>query len=103
MRPETLQCRLYLSAVLRRPLESPMWSKKKSDTTQTAGPEGTSLQTNQPPKPATASSEGTTKMNEDVTRPAGGTTDLGAVAARIEPAFERRNLGQRGSGHRRNG
>src|SRR6266436_4260450 len=66
MRPETLQCRLYLSAVLRRPLESPMWSKKKSDTTQTAGPEGTSLQTNQPPKPATASSEGTTKMNEDV-------------------------------------
>ncbi len=53
-----------------------MWSKKKSDTTQTAGPEPTNLQTNQPPKPATASSEGTTKMNEDVTRPAGATADL---------------------------
>ena len=53
-----------------------MWSKKKSDTTQTAGPEGTSLQTNQPPKPATASWDGTTKMNEDVTRPAGATADL---------------------------
>jgi cytoskeletal protein CcmA (bactofilin family) len=53
-----------------------MWSKKKSDTTQTAGPEPTNLQTNQPPKPASASWERTTKTNEDVTRPAGGTADL---------------------------
>jgi hypothetical protein len=53
-----------------------MWGKKKPDTTQAADPEPTNLQTNQPPKPATASSEGTTKMNEDVTRPAGGTADL---------------------------
>jgi cytoskeletal protein CcmA (bactofilin family) len=53
-----------------------MWSKKKSDTTQTAGPEPTNLQTNQLPKPASASWEGTTKTNEDVTRPAGGAADL---------------------------
>jgi cytoskeletal protein CcmA (bactofilin family) len=53
-----------------------MWGKKKPDTTQAADLEPTNLQTNQPPKPATASSEGTTKMNEDVTLPAGGTADL---------------------------
>jgi cytoskeletal protein CcmA (bactofilin family) len=52
-----------------------MWSKKKPDTTQAADPEPTSLQTNQPPKPATASWEVPTKMNEDVTRPAGETVD----------------------------
>jgi len=53
-----------------------MWSKKKPDTTQAADPEPTNLQTNQPPKPSTASSEGTTKMSKDVLRPAGGTADL---------------------------
>ena len=53
-----------------------MWGKKKLDTTQAADPEPTDLQTNQPPKPATASWEGTTKMNKDVMRPAGGATDL---------------------------
>src|SRR4029077_16656501 len=58
------------------PRELPMWSKKKPDTTQAADPEPTNLQTNQPPKPATASWEGTTKMNKDVMRPAGGATDL---------------------------
>jgi cytoskeletal protein CcmA (bactofilin family) len=52
-----------------------MWRKKKPDTTQAADPESTNLQTNQPPKPARASWEGTTKMNKDVMRPAGGTTD----------------------------
>ena len=52
-----------------------MWGKKKPDTTQAADPESTNLQTNQPPKPARASWEGTTKMNKDVMRPAGGTTD----------------------------
>jgi cytoskeletal protein CcmA (bactofilin family) len=76
MRPETLQRRLYLSAVLRRPREVPMWSKKKPDTTQAADPEPTNLQANQSPKPATASWEGTTKMNKDVMRPAGRTADL---------------------------
>jgi hypothetical protein len=78
-----------------------MWSKRKPDTTQTAGPEPTNLQTNQPPRLAPASWEGTTKMNKDVMRPAGGTADR-AVAARIEPTFERRNLGQRGPRYRRN-
>jgi cytoskeletal protein CcmA (bactofilin family) len=53
-----------------------MWSKKKPETTQAADPEPTSLQTNQPPKPASASWEGTTKMNKDVMHPAGGTADL---------------------------
>ena len=53
-----------------------MWSKKKPDTTQAAGPEPTNLQTNQPPKPATGAWEGTTKMNKDVMRPAGRTADL---------------------------
>ena len=53
-----------------------MWGKKKPDTTQAADPEPTKLQTNQPPKPASASWEGTTKMSEDVMRPAGGTADL---------------------------
>jgi cytoskeletal protein CcmA (bactofilin family) len=52
-----------------------MWGKKKPDTTPAADPEPTDLQTNQPPKPATASWEGTTEMNKAVMRPAGGTTD----------------------------
>ncbi len=52
-----------------------MWGKKKPDTTQAADPEPTNLQTNQPPKPATAAWEGTTKMNQDVTRPGGETAD----------------------------
>jgi cytoskeletal protein CcmA (bactofilin family) len=52
-----------------------MWSKKKPDTTQAADPEPTNLQTNQSPKPATASWQGTTKMNKDMMRPARGTAD----------------------------
>ena len=52
-----------------------MWGKKKPDTTQAADPEPTNLQTNQPPNPASASWEGTTKMNKDVMRPAGETAD----------------------------
>jgi len=47
-----------------------MWGKKKPDTTQPADPEPTSLQTNQSPKPATASWDVTTKNNKDVMRPA---------------------------------
>ena len=50
-----------------------MWNKKNPDTTQAADREQTSLQTNRPPKPASTSWEGTTKMNKDVTRPAGET------------------------------
>jgi hypothetical protein len=52
-----------------------MWSKKKPDTPQAADPEPTNLQTNQPPKSASASWEGTTKTNKDVMRPVGGTAD----------------------------
>jgi cytoskeletal protein CcmA (bactofilin family) len=52
-----------------------MWDKKKPDTTQAADPEPTNLQTNQPPKPASASWEGITKMNQDVMRPGGETAD----------------------------
>jgi hypothetical protein len=52
-----------------------MWGKKKPDTTRTAEPEPTNLQTNQPPKPASASWEGTTKMNKDVMRPGGEIAD----------------------------
>jgi cytoskeletal protein CcmA (bactofilin family) len=50
-----------------------MWSKKKADTTDLADPEPRSLQTNQPPKPATSSWEGETKMDKDMMDPAGGT------------------------------
>jgi cytoskeletal protein CcmA (bactofilin family) len=49
-----------------------MWNKKNPDTTQAADREETSLQTNWPPKPASASSEGT---NKDVTGPAGEAAD----------------------------
>ncbi len=52
-----------------------MWGKKKPDTTQAADPEPTNLQTNQPPKPASASWEGITKMNQDVMRPGGEPAD----------------------------
>jgi cytoskeletal protein CcmA (bactofilin family) len=55
-----------------------MWSKKKRDTTQTADPEPTSLQTNQPPRLATASWEVTTKKDEDVMRLAGTAEDRAA-------------------------
>ncbi len=46
-----------------------MWGNKKPDTPQAADPEPKNLQTNQPPKPAPAYLEGTTKMNKDVMRP----------------------------------
>ena len=55
-----------------------MWGNKKSHTPQTADPEPKNSQTNQPPKPASASWEGTTKMNKDVITPAGATARLGS-------------------------
>ncbi len=58
-----------------------MWSNKKPETPQAADPEPKNWQTNQPPKPAPASSEGTPKMNKDVMRPAGATAD--GVMARL--------------------
>ena len=52
-----------------------MWSKKKPDSPLAADPEPKNVQMNQPTKPASASWEGTPKMNKDVLRPAGaGTT-----------------------------
>jgi cytoskeletal protein CcmA (bactofilin family) len=51
-----------------------MWSKKKPDTTQAADPEPTNLQTNQPPKPATASLGGKNQDEQGyMMPPAGGT------------------------------
>src|SRR5713226_4819982 len=58
-----------------------MWGNKKSHTPQAADPEPKNWQTNQPPKPAPASWERTTKMNKDVMRPAGATAD--GVMARL--------------------
>jgi len=58
-----------------------MWGNKKSHTPQAADPEPKNWQTNQPPKPAPPSSEGTTKMNKDVVRPAGATA--AGVMARL--------------------
>ncbi len=54
-----------------------MWGNKKSHT-QVVEPEPTNWQANQPPKPAPASREGTTKMDNDVMRPAGATAWLGS-------------------------
>src|SRR6266849_1205291 len=52
-----------------------MWGNKKSHKPQPANPEPRIWQTNQPPKPASASWEGTTKMNKDAMRPAEATAD----------------------------
>ena len=52
-----------------------MWSHKKPDTPQAADTEPKNWQANQPPKSAPAPGEGTTKINKDVTRPAGATAD----------------------------
>src|SRR5229473_7604868 len=63
MRSKAVQRRLY------------WWGNKKSHTPQPLDPESKHLQMNQPPKPAPAYLEGTTKMNKDVMRPAGATAD----------------------------
>src|SRR6266436_6969852 len=52
-----------------------MWGNKKPETPQGPDPEPKNVQTNQPPKSAPESWEGTTKMNKDVMRPAGATAD----------------------------
>ena len=51
-----------------------MWGKK-SHTPQAVDPEPKNWQTNQPPKPAPASGEGTTKIYKDVMGSAGASTD----------------------------
>src|SRR6266851_9259233 len=75
MGPETCSAASICQLCCVVPREVPMWGKKKPDATQAADPESTNLQTNHPPKPASASWEGTTKMNKDVMRPAGETAD----------------------------
>jgi cytoskeletal protein CcmA (bactofilin family) len=52
-----------------------MWGNKKPDTPQAAQPEQKNFQTNQPPKPAPATWEGTTAMSTDAMRPLGATAD----------------------------
>jgi cytoskeletal protein CcmA (bactofilin family) len=52
-----------------------MWGNKKPDTPQAAQPEIRNLPTNQPPKPAPATWEGTNAMSTDAMRPLGATAD----------------------------
>jgi cytoskeletal protein CcmA (bactofilin family) len=52
-----------------------MWSNKKSETPQTAQTEAKNLGTNQTPKHAPATWEGTTAMSTDAMRPLGATAD----------------------------
>ncbi len=52
-----------------------MWGSKKPHTPPLADPGPKIVQANQPPKPAPASWEGTTKMNKDVMRPTGAAAD----------------------------
>ena len=52
-----------------------MWGSKKPDTPPLADPGPKIVQANQPPKPAPASGEGTTKIYKDVLGAAGATKD----------------------------
>jgi cytoskeletal protein CcmA (bactofilin family) len=52
-----------------------MWSNKKSETPQTAQSEARNSTTNQTPKNAPATWEGTTAMSTDAMRPLGATAD----------------------------
>ena len=52
-----------------------MWGNKKPDGPQAAQPEPKNLSTNQPPKPAQATWEGTTAMSTDAMRPLSATGD----------------------------
>ena len=52
-----------------------MWGNKKPNTPQAAASEPNNLQTNQPPKPALSSWEGTTKKSTDAMRRTGATAD----------------------------
>ena len=52
-----------------------MWGNKRPDTPQAAQPDSKNLQSNQPPKPAPATWEGTNAMSTDAMRPLGATGD----------------------------
>ena len=62
-----------------------MWSSKKPDSPQTAQPEPKNLTTNQPPKHAPATWEGTNSMSTDAMRPL--TTTLDRATARLGPSL----------------
>jgi cytoskeletal protein CcmA (bactofilin family) len=55
-----------------------MWSNKRPDTPQAAQPEPKNLYSNEPPRPASATWEGTSTMSTDAMRPLGGTERAGA-------------------------
>jgi len=52
-----------------------MWGNKKPDAPQSGQPDPKNFQTNQPPKNASATWEGTTAMSTDAMRPLGSTAD----------------------------
>jgi cytoskeletal protein CcmA (bactofilin family) len=52
-----------------------MWSNKKPDTPQAAQPEPRNFNSNEPPRPAPATWEGTTAMSTDAMRPLGQSGD----------------------------
>jgi cytoskeletal protein CcmA (bactofilin family) len=52
-----------------------MWSNKRPDAPQAAHPESKNLNSNEPPRPAPATWEGTTAMSTDAMRPLGSTGD----------------------------
>src|SRR6202790_1031743 len=62
-----------------------MWSNKRPDTPQAAEPETKKINFNEPPKPAPAAWEGTTKMatGSDAIRPLGNTGDRTGTGARL--------------------
>jgi cytoskeletal protein CcmA (bactofilin family) len=62
-----------------------MWSSKKLDVPQPAQPESHNFPVSQPPKPTTATWEGTTAMSTDAMRPLGATADR--ATARLGPSL----------------
>src|SRR5256885_13534878 len=65
---------------------SPMWgNQKKPETPQTAPPGPKNFSTNQAPKPAPATWEGTNAMSTDAMRPLGATADR--ATARLGPSL----------------
>jgi len=63
-----------------------MWgNQKKPETPQVAPPEPKNFSTNQPPKPAPATWEGTNAMSTDAMRPLGATADR--ATARLGPSL----------------
>ena len=63
-----------------------MWgNQKKPETPQAAPPDAKNFSTNQPPKPAPATWEGTNAMSTDAMRPLGATADR--ATARLGPSL----------------